>query len=79
MERPFFHAFSSMGAGFRALGASLRRMEERRRTRDKGRFHNSSDETYRGKAACAGRRGPGWPFLGAEPYTGAGPLDSPEC
>ena len=56
MERPFFRAFSSMGAGFRALGASLRRMEERRRTRDKGRFHNSSDETYRGKAAYAGQR-----------------------
>ena len=58
MERLFFRAFSSMGAGFRALGASLRRMEERRRTRGSG---------------------PGWPFLGAEPYTGAGPLDSPEC
>lgn len=31
-----FHAFSSMGAGFRALGASLRRMEEKRRTRGSG-------------------------------------------
>ena len=51
------------GGGVRALGASLRRMKERRRARDKGRFHNSSDETYRGKAACAGEEAPAGPFL----------------